>query len=767
MYALIGYCSCMPQDDKSQDGASNNGLRRSKKKRDEKLGRVEAGLARARALIRDAMINQNRIFINLMETNTRFRTRDPDRAHVYYLPFSVVMILDTLFDPVIRDKAVLERIISGYVRLVSSKYPYWNRSLGADHFMLSCHDWGPRATWYVHQLYFTSIRVLCNANTSEHFNPKKDASFPEINLKTGEIEGLTGGLPASNRTVLAFFAGSAHGKIRPAFLKHWMEKDEDVRVYKNLPEGISYPDMMKKSRYCICPSGWEVASPRIVEAIYAECVPVLISQNYVLPFSDVLNWNSFSVQVSVSEIPNLKKILVGIPEDRYLRLQQGVRQVQRHFLVNDPPERFDVFHMIIHSIWLRRLNVADDTRQGGASIKSGFRRNKKKRDEKLGRVEARLARARALIRDAVINQNRSSPLDGDSDYIPQGDIYLNAYAFRRSYQLMERMFRIYIYEEGEPPLFHTGPCKDIYSMEGIFIKLMETNTRFRTRDPDRAHVYYLPFSVVMILETLFDPVTRSKSVLKRVIRGYIRLISTKYPYWNNSLGADHSMLSCHDWGPRATRYVPQLYSTSIRVLCNANTSERFNPKKDASLPEINLKTGEIEGLTGGLPLSNRTVLAFFAGGAHGNIRLALLKHWMIKDEDVRVYKNLPEGISYPDMMKKSKYCICPSGWEVASPRIVEAIYAECVPVLISQNYVLPFSDVLNWDSFSVQVSVSEIPNLKNILVGIPEDRYLRLQQGVRQVQRHFLVNDPPKRFDVFHMIIHSIWLRRLNVAVYV
>ncbi|XP_028088202.1 probable glycosyltransferase At3g07620 [Camellia sinensis] len=206
---------------------------------------------------------------------------------------------------------------------------------------------GPRATRYVPQLYFTS----------KHFNPKKDASFPEINLKTGEIEGLTGGLPPSNRTVLAFFAGGAHGHIRSTFLKHWKEKDEQLLVYETLPEGMSYPDMMKKSRYCICPSGWEVASPRIVEAIYAECVPVLISQHYVLPFSDVLDWNSFSVEVSVSDIPNLKKILLGIPEDRYLRLREGVKQVQRHFLVNDPPKRYDVFHMIIHSIWLRRLNV--------------------------------------------------------------------------------------------------------------------------------------------------------------------------------------------------------------------------------------------------------------------------------------------------------------------------------------------------------------------------------------------------------------------------
>lgn len=224
--------------------------------------------------------------------------------------------------------------------------------------MVVIYGQGPRATWYVKELYFISIRVLCNANISEHFNPKKDASFPEINLKTGETTGLVGGYPAWNRTTLAFFAGHMHGRIRPSLFQHWGNKnDKDMLIYETVPQGISYQEAMKKSKYCLCPSGWEVASPRIVEAIYAECVPVIISQKYVLPFSDVLNWDSFSVQISVSEIPKLKEILMGITHEQYLRMQERVKQVQRHFVVNNPPKRFDVFHMILHSIWLRRLNV--------------------------------------------------------------------------------------------------------------------------------------------------------------------------------------------------------------------------------------------------------------------------------------------------------------------------------------------------------------------------------------------------------------------------
>ncbi|KAL2327137.1 hypothetical protein Fmac_020564 [Flemingia macrophylla] len=386
-------------------------------------------------------------------------------------------------------------------------------------------------------------------------------------------------------------------------------------------------------------------------------------------------------------------------------------------------------------------------------------------DGKLERVEAILAKARSLIKEASLRTNGPVPQADTPDYIPQGHIYRNAVAFHRSYTLMEKLFRIFVYEEGEPPLFHYGPCKNIYSMEGIFINMLEINTQFRTQNPDEAHVYFLPFSVVMILEHLFHPVIRDKAVLGRTIGDYVRTISHKYKYWNRSCGADHFMLSCHDWGPRSTWYVKELYFIAIRVLCNANISEHFNPKKDASFPEINLVTGETTGLIGGYPPWNRTTLAFFAGQMHGRIRPVLFQHWESKDKDVLVYQKLPDGVSYHETMKKSKYCICPSGFEVASPRIVEAIYAQCVPVIISQQYVLPFSDVLNWDSFSVQILVSDIPKLKDILLGISEDKYMRLHEGVKQVQRHFVVNNPPERYDVFHMIIHSVWLRRLNVRV--
>lgn len=221
---------------------------------------------------------------------------------------------------------------------------------------------GPYTVNEHRELSQNTIKALCNADVSEGvFKLGKDVSLPETTIRTPRKPlRNVGGKRVSQRPILAFFAGNMHGRVRPTLLRHWKDKDDDIRVYGPLPQRISrkmsYIQHMKSSKYCICPMGYEVNSPRIIEAIYYECVPVIIADNFVLPFSEFLDWSAFSVVVAEKDIPKLKEILTAIPLRRYLAMQINVKMVQKHFLWNPKPLKYDLFHMVLHSIWFSRLN---------------------------------------------------------------------------------------------------------------------------------------------------------------------------------------------------------------------------------------------------------------------------------------------------------------------------------------------------------------------------------------------------------------------------
>ncbi|XP_009783538.1 putative glycosyltransferase At5g25310 [Nicotiana tabacum] len=347
-------------------------------------------------------------------------------------------------------------------------------------------------------------------------------------------------------------------------------------------------------------------------------------------------------------------------------------------------------------------------------------------------------------------------------------LFRNVSAFKRSYELMELILKVYIYKEGKRPIFHQPYLRGIYSSEGWFMKLMEESRHFVTRDPEKAHLFYLPYSARQLQRVLYVPNSHNLKPLSVFLRDYVNMLAAKYPFWNRTRGSNHFLVACHDWGPYILKDHDELSRNTIKALCNADISEGiFVAGKDVSLPETTIRNPRrpLRNL-GGKRVSQRPILAFFAGNMHGPVRPKLLKYWRDKDESIKIYGPLPHRVSkvmsYSEHMKSSKFCLCPMGYEVSSPRIVEAIYYECVPVIIADNFALPFNEVLNWSAFSVVVAEKDIPRLKEILLSIPLRRYQAMQNNVKMLQKHFLWNSTPTRYDLFHMILHSIWFSRLN-----
>ncbi|KAK2979556.1 hypothetical protein RJ640_027420 [Escallonia rubra] len=999
-------------------------------------------------------------FMKLIEGNKQFVTRDPKNAHLFYLPFSSLRLRSALYEQNFMTRRDLENHLKKYVDTISKRYRFWNRTNGADHFVVGCHDW---ALSFTRKNLGSCIRALCNTNLARGFKIGKDISLPVTAVRTAQNPSKDlGGNSPSERPTLAFFAGGLHGYLRPILLQYWSNKEPDMKIFgpmaRDLEGKSRYREYMKSSKYCICAKGYEVHTPRVVESIYYECVPVIISDNYVPPFLEVLDWESFAVFVLEEDIPNLRNILLAIPEEKYLAMQHRVKMVQQHFLWNKKPVKYDLFHMILHSIWYNRVfqvkpvllslislehhpslpelklktrsfssqnskankdfkrlvlcpldsfsvhfsmenpirfqkllltgkrrwlflagmvamthllcqtlmlpygnallsllpsgespidrkysisyrksysklvSVGDIYNVGGksgddSSILNGkdlhndqelventeldaeFPGEKnmdmdevyavqdaKGQDdeftmEKVGETRHGLSLQQIakpsdeiaiestnadtievtstdvyLLSNVSLLENSTSSVgfstdsppsklsDGEQMRILQNDeshimlksnfatsgngsvvmsnpvgkkmrcnmppksvtsfhqmdqllarrrrssramrpnwasardqeilaaklqigsavilkndrelfapLFRNVSMFKRSYELMERTLKVYVYKDGEKPIFHQPILKGLYASEGWFMKLMEGNKRFVVKDPRKAHLFYMPFSSRLLEHTLYVRNSHNRTNLRQYLKKYSEKIAARYPFWNRTGGADHFLVACHDWAPYETRHHME---HCIKALCNADVTAGFKIGRDVSLPETYVRSGRnpLRDL-GGMPPSKRHILAFYAGNVHGYLRPILLKHWKDKDPDMKIFGPMPPGVAskmnYIQHMKTSKYCICPKGYEVNSPRVVEAIFYECVPIIISDNFVPPFFEVLNWEAFSVVLAEKDIPNLKDILLSIPEDKYLEMQLRVRKVQRHFLWHANPVKYDLFHMTLHSIWYNRV------
>lgn len=267
---------------------------------------------------------------------SRFYTDDPKKACLF------IPSVDTL------DR---DNLSEDYVHELPSKVlslPHWNG--GTNHVIFNLFS----GTWpdYSEDLRLdTGKAILAKASISTDFHrPRFDVSFP-LFLKSHPQKGNAIDAPSScavfplNRKYKLGFKGKRYlsgigSESRNSFYhihngkdivllttckhgKNW-RKNMDERCEKDNEEydKYDYDELLKNATFCLAPRGRRLGSYRFLESLQAGCIPVLLSNGWELPFSEVIDWSKALIQGDERLLTEIPSVVRSYSKDEILTMKQ-------------------------------------------------------------------------------------------------------------------------------------------------------------------------------------------------------------------------------------------------------------------------------------------------------------------------------------------------------------------------------------------------------------------------------------------------------------
>ncbi|XP_063703172.1 exostosin-2 [Culicoides brevitarsis] len=95
----------------------------------------------------------------------------------------------------------------------------------------------------------------------------------------------------------------------------------------NFPNGreFDYPQILEKATFCLIARGVRLSQPNFIEAMAAGCIPVVMADNYVMPFSEILDWNLASIQIREGDLHSVMSVLKAVSKQKIIELQKHVK----------------------------------------------------------------------------------------------------------------------------------------------------------------------------------------------------------------------------------------------------------------------------------------------------------------------------------------------------------------------------------------------------------------------------------------------------------
>ncbi|CAN1154499.1 Probable beta-1,4-xylosyltransferase IRX10 [Linum perenne] len=304
------------------------------------------------------------IFMHRFLLSSPVRTLDPNEADWFYTPIYATCDLTPTGLPL---PFKTPRMMRSAIQLISSKWPFWNRTEGADHFFVVPHDFGP-CFHYQEEIAIKRgiFPLLARATLVQTFGQRnhvclKDGSItippyaPPQKMQARHIP------PQIPRSIFVYFRGLFYDVnndpeggyyARGARAAVWENFKNNPLFDISTDHPATYYEDMQRSIFCLCPLGWAPWSPRLVEAVVFGCIPVIIADDIVLPFADAIPWEEIGVFVEEEQVPNLDTILTSIPPEVILRKQRLLANpsMKRAMLFPQPAQGGDAFHQILNGL---------------------------------------------------------------------------------------------------------------------------------------------------------------------------------------------------------------------------------------------------------------------------------------------------------------------------------------------------------------------------------------------------------------------------------
>ncbi|KAH7301365.1 hypothetical protein KP509_23G022000 [Ceratopteris richardii] len=304
------------------------------------------------------------IFLHRFLLSSAVRTLNPDEADWFFTPVYTTCDLTNNGLPLPFDSP---RMMRSAIQYIANKWSYWNRTEGADHFFIVPHDFGACFHYKEEKAIERGILPILQRATlvqtfgqSYHVCMKKGSIVIPPYAPTARI--LAHLIPPSTpRSIFAYFRGLFYDVgndpeggyyARGARASIWENFKNNALFDLSSEHPATYYEDMQRAIFCLCPLGWAPWSPRLVEAVVFGCIPVIIADDIVLPFADVIPWKEIGVFVAEHDVPNLDAILTSLSAVEILKKQRALADVsiKQAMLFPHPSLPNDAFHQILNGL---------------------------------------------------------------------------------------------------------------------------------------------------------------------------------------------------------------------------------------------------------------------------------------------------------------------------------------------------------------------------------------------------------------------------------